>query len=319
MTEGVLDYRNPYEWSRLTASSDLPPLIITAAITGGVHGKEVNPNLPETIDEQVEQACACYSEGASMIHIHARDPNNYAVGTGDPGLYRQLFEKIRDKCPGIILNLTTGGSYGQPLEERLKCLTAGPDVATLALGPEMYRVKIKARRAPLSHPQDEIKLDDCSYVTYGEVETIAAMTAELGIKPELEVFHQGQLWMVNNLIEKGLVSAPYLVQLVLGSISAAYATPWNMLALVNELPAGSLLFVAGLGPFQLPMIMMSIILGGHVRVGMEDNVYYKRGRLLNSNEEAVGRVARLAVDMNREIATPKVARAMLGLPLNQVE
>jgi 3-keto-5-aminohexanoate cleavage enzyme len=145
------------------------------------------------------------------------------------------------------------------------------------------------------------------------------MTAELGIKPELEVFHQGQLWMVNNLIEKGLVSAPYLVQLVLGSISAAYATPWNMLALVNELPAGSLLFVAGLGPFQLPMIMMSIILGGHVRVGMEDNVYYKRGRLLNSNEEAVGRVARLAVDMNREIATPKVARAMLGLPLNQVE
>lgn len=254
-----------------------------------------------------------------MIHIHARDPNNYAVGTGGPGLYRQLFERIRDQCPGIILNLTTGGSYGQPLEERLKCLTAGPNIATLALGPEMYRVKIKARKAPLPHPHDEIILDDCSYVTYGEVETIVAMASELGVKPELEVFHQGQLWTVNNLIEKGLVSAPFLVQLVLGSISAAYATPWNMLALVNELPVGSLLYVAGLGPFQLPMIMMSIILGGHVRVGMEDNVYYKRGRLLTSNEEAVGRVARLAVDMNRDIATPEVARAMLGLPLNQME
>jgi 3-keto-5-aminohexanoate cleavage enzyme len=319
VTDGVFDYRNPHEWSRLTASSDLPPLIITAAITGGVHGKELNPNLPETIDEQVEQACACYREGASMVHIHARDPNNYAIGTGDAGLYRQLFERIRAQCPGIILNLTTGGSYGQPLEERLKCLTAGPDVATLALGPEMYRVRIKARKAPLPHPHEEIKLDDCSYITYSEVETIAAMTAELGIKPELEVFHQGQFWMVNNLIEKGLVSAPYLLQLVLGSISAAYATPWNMLALVNELPTGSLLFVAGLGPYQLPMLMMSIILGGHVRVGMEDNVYYKRGRLLTSNEEAVRRVARLAADMNRDIATPNLARVMLGLPPTQVD
>lgn len=313
MTEGILDYRNPHQWSNLVAASAMPPLIITAAITGGVHGKEANPNLPETVDEQIEQACDCCRAGASIVHIHARDPENYASGTGDVNLYRKIFKGIRAECPEVILNLTTGGSYGQPLADRVKCLEADPDIATLALGPEMYRVKIKARKGPLLHPHEEILLDDCSHTTYAEVEKLAGMVRDRGIKPELEVFHQGQFWVVNNLIEKGLVSAPYLVQLVLGSISAAYATPWNLIGLVNELPAGSLLFVAGLGPFQLSMVMMSIILGGHIRVGMEDNVYYKRGRLLQSNAEAVERTVRLAADMNREVATPVQARKMLGL------
>lgn len=313
MTEGILEYWNPRQWSKLVAASAMPPLIITAAITGGVHGKEANPNLPETVDEQIKQACDCCRAGASIVHIHARDPENYASGTGDVNLYRKIFKGIRAEFPEAILNLTTGGSYGQPLAERVKCLEAEPDIATLALGPEMYRVKIKERKEPLLHPHEEILLDDCSYTTYAEVEKLAGMVRDRGIKPELEVFHQGQFWVVNNLIEKGLVSSPYLVQLVLGSISAVYATPWNMLALVNELPEGSLLFVAGLGPYQLSMIMMSIILGGHVRVGMEDNVYYKKGRLLQSNAEAVERTVRLAADMNREVATPLQARKMLGL------
>ena len=136
---------------------------------------------------------------------------------------------------------------------------------------------------------------------------------ERGIRPEMELFHPGHYWVIHDLIKQGLVEKPYKIQLVLGSITASYATPWNVMALIQELPADSLFSIAAMGPFQFPMVMMSIILGGHVRVGMEDNVYLKKGRMLKSNAEAVERIVDLAKGMNRDIATPKQAREMLGL------
>lgn len=311
----AFDYRSPYEWSRRTASASLPPLIVCAAITGGVHGKESNPNLPETPEEQVEDTYNCYRAGASMVHVHARDPRDWGAGIGDPGAFYAINGAIREKCPDMILNLTTGGSYGQPFEERVRCLDARPETASLNLGPEMYRLTIKARRPPLPNPRDPIHLDDCSRTTYAEVARLAQMMKARNIRPEMELFHPGHYWVVNDLIARGLVEKPYKVQFVLGSITASYATPWNLMALVQELPADSVFSIAGLGPFQLPMTTMAIILGGHVRVGMEDNVYYARGRLLKSNAEAVERVVRMARELNREIATPRQAREMLGVSL----
>ena len=313
MSNYIFDHRDPYEWSKHTASSSLPPLIVCVAITGGVHGKEANPNLPETPSEQVAQTFDCYRAGASMVHIHARDPQNWATGAGDPKAFYEINAMIREKCPDIILNLTTGGSYGQPFEERIKCLDANPETASLNLGPEMYKARLKARNDPLPNPREEILLNDCSYTTYEEITTLAKMMKDRDIRPELELFHPGHYWVINDLISQALLDKPYKIQFVLGSITASYATPWNLMSLVQELPANSVFSVAGMGPFQLPMTVMAIILGGHVRVGMEDNVYYKKGELLQSNAAAVERIVRLAKDMNRDIATPAQARDILGL------
>jgi len=315
MGNTIFDHRDPYEWPKRTASSSLPPLIVCVAITGGVHGKEANPNLPETPAEQVAQAFDCYRAGASMVHVHARDPQNWATGTGDPKAFYEINGLIREKCPDIILNLTTGGSYGQPFEERIKCLDAKPETASLNLGPEMYKSRLKARNAPLPNPREEIFLNDCSYTTYEEISRLARMMKDRGIRPEMELFHPGHYWVINDLISQSLVKKPYQIQFVLGSITASYATPWNLMNLIQELPADSIFSVSGMGPFQLPMTMMAIILGGHVRVGMEDNVYSRKGQLLQSNATAVEKIVRLAKDMNRDIATPVQAREMLGLSL----
>jgi 3-keto-5-aminohexanoate cleavage enzyme len=136
---------------------------------------------------------------------------------------------------------------------------------------------------------------------------------EEGVKPEMELYHPGMYWVVQDLIMEGLIEPPYDIQYVMGFQTSSFPTPANVLSLVNELPPQSLFFVIGVGHYQLPMNVMGILLGGHVRVGMEDNLYYSRGRKLKNNAEAVARIARIAKDMNREIATPQQAREMLGI------
>lgn len=314
MKNVIWDYHNPYEWLDRVATSALPPLIICCAISGGMQGKESNPNLPETPEEQAQQTYEAYRAGASMVHLHARDPQKWWDGSGDPEQYRLVNGAIRDKCPDIIINNTTGGSVGMTVEERLACLNANPEVATINMGPDMFKGKLKARPEPLIHPRPEMLIDDCMPVTYSEVVAFAEAMKERNIKPEMEVYHPGLYWPVWELIDKGLVEKPYLVQHVMGYLTSSYATPANLISLMNELPEGSIWEVAGLGPYQLPMITMAIVLGAQiVRVGMEDNVYRRRGQLLQNNREAVEQVLRIAAELNREIATPAQAREMLGL------
>lgn len=136
---------------------------------------------------------------------------------------------------------------------------------------------------------------------------------EKGIKPELEVYQPGQYWVSRGLAERGLIKPPYSHQLVMGVQTCIYPTPWNVLAMLQELPGDSLFTVAAIGKFQWPLITMGIMLGGHVRVGLEDNLYERRGRKLKGNGEAVEKVVRIAGEFGRKIATPAQAREMLGL------
>ena len=314
MEDHTIDYRDPYEWMERVRRSSFPPLVICVAITGGVQGKESNPNLPETPEEQAEQTYEAYKAGASMVHIHARDPEKWYDGCGDPEQYRKIHRLIRKRCPDIIINDSTGGTSGMTAEERLACLDANPEVATLNLGPDMYMYTIKERKAPILHPRPEQHWDGCDTNTYGEVRAFAQRMKERGIKPEMEIYNPGDFWLINYVISEGLAAPPYLVQFVMGYQAGIYPTPSNVLNMMYELPAPCVFEIAGIAQYQLPMNVLGLVLGVHmVRVGLEDNVYYKRGQLLENNAEAVERIVRIANEMNREIATPSQSREILGI------
>lgn len=312
MDDHLWDYRNPYEWMRRIRSSSMPPLIICCALTGGIVGKESNPNLPESAEEQAEQTYEAYRAGAAEVHIHARNPREQWISSGETEVYRNVNALVREKCPDIIINNTTG-SLGLTIEQRMASLDAGPELASLNLGPFVLNLRLKARKDPLPSPRDEVLLDQCIPLSYGDIAVMARRMKEKGIKPEMELFHPGMYWVMHDLIDRGLLEPPYLVQFVLGFQTSSYPTPKNLLSLLDELPPQSMFQVIGVGPFQLPMTVMGMILGGHVRVGMEDNQFYRRGQPVKSNAELVERAVRMAKDMNREVATPAQARSMMGL------
>jgi 3-keto-5-aminohexanoate cleavage enzyme len=308
------DFRNSYDWMNRVRKG-LPPLIISVAITGGVQGKEVNPNLPETKAEQVEHTYEAYRAGASVVHIHARCLDNPSTVSSDPEVYREINGSIRERCPDIIINNSTGGGPGLTLEEKMAGIYANPELASLNCGPFVTRMTLPPRRPPLWGRDQEVHRDVCVPMTYGDTEKYARAMLDHGVKPELEVYHPGQFWIVNNLIRKDLIKKPYLIQFVMGFQNGIYPTPKNLLALIDELPPNSIFEVMGVGSFQVPMIAMGIILGGNVRTGMEDTIYYRRGQLCHSNSELVERVVRLARELNRDIATPMQARKIFGIPL----
>lgn len=310
--EYLWDFKNSYEWMRKIRKG-MPPLIISVAITGGIQGKEMNPNLPETMEEQAEQTHEAYKAGASIVHIHARCPDNPCQVSSDPRVFREINGLIREKCPDIIINNSTGGGPGLSLEEKMAGIYAGPELASLNCGPFVTRTILPPRKPPLWGRDQEVVRDVSTPITYGDTERYARAMLENNVKAELEVYNPGQLWLVNNLIQKDLIRKPYLIQFVMGFQSGSYPTPKNLLAFVDELPPHALFEVIGVGNYQLPMITMAIILGGHVRTGMEDTVYYKKGQLCENNAELVERVVRLARELNREVAYPMQAREMIGI------
>jgi 3-keto-5-aminohexanoate cleavage enzyme len=196
------------------------------------------------------------------------------------------------------------------------CLYAdpAPDMASLNLGPFMLKVPVGERKEPLMHPRPEFLFDACIPASYSDVNMYAKTMLEKGIKPEIELYHPGQYWVMQDLMREGNIKPPYMVQYVMGFQTSSFPTPANVLSLVNELPDQSMFALIGVGPFQIPMNVLSIILGGHVRVGMEDNLYYRKGEKLTSNAQLVERIKRIAGEMNREVATVAQAREMLGLP-----
>ncbi|MEM3628053.1 MAG: 3-keto-5-aminohexanoate cleavage protein [Candidatus Bathyarchaeia archaeon] len=310
------NYNDPQEYIRLVRGQQLPPLIIGAALTGGGHGKELNPNLPETPEEQAQQAYESYKAGASVVHIHARDPKKgYASPSCNPEDYRKVNKLIRELCPDMIINNTTGGGFGLTTEERIRSLDADPEIASLNMGPLAWKTILKKREPPLSGRPEDMVSDSIWPPTFswGETELFARRMLEKGIKPELEVYHQGQFQLVYNLIEKNLIHPPYIIQFVMGPPSAVLPTAHNLISMLYHVPPNSIVSVIGIGPFQLPLTTIAIAMGLHVRVGLEDNIYYRKGELAKSNAQLVERTARIAKELNREIASPAQAREMLGI------
>jgi 3-keto-5-aminohexanoate cleavage enzyme len=311
MEDHIWEYRDPHEW--MARTSKFPPMIVTCAVDGGIQGKESHPALPETPSEIAVQCQEAYEAGASVVHIHGRDPANFTNCTDDPAVYREILGQVRERCPELILNITTGGGPTTTDEGRFAILDSRPEMATLNLGPDMERFELAERKPPLPHPREAVTVDMCMPFTYGFIDRLAGAMLEKGIKPELEIYQPGQYWVSRGLASRGLIKPPYSHQFVMGVQTAMYPTPWNLLSLLQELPEDSVFTVAAIGKFQWPLIAMGIILGGNVRAGLEDNLHEGRGRKLTGNGEAVEKVVRLAREFGREVATPAQARAMLDL------
>lgn len=305
-------YADTYEFME-RVQEGMPPAIVCVACNGGVQGKESSDALPETADEIADSVHAAYRVGASVVHVHARDPRNLTEAATTTEVWWEVNSKIRERCPEIIINNTTGGGLNSTMQDRLSCLDARPELASLNLTPDMSRFRLKERKAPLPNPRPAVEFDDCVPFSYRLVGEFARAMKERGIKPELETYHSGGGWVIRDLIERELVREPYYIQTVMGYQTASYPTPGNVLDLLREFPRESIWLCSGIGPFQLPMTTFSLLLGGHVRVGLEDNLYLRRGQKLRSNAEVVERTVRIAHELNREIATPAQARQMLGI------
>jgi 3-keto-5-aminohexanoate cleavage enzyme len=305
-------YTDSYEFME-RVKTGMPPMIICVACNGGVQGKEANEFLPETADEIAESVESASRAGASMVHIHARDPQDLSTGARNSESWIEVLRKVRQASPEIIINATTGGGPGMTMEQRLSSLDSYPELASLNLTPDMSKFHLKERSHPLPHPRPALDVDECIPFTYGLIHHIASEMKKRAVKPELEIYHPGGAWVVRSLIDGGLLEKPYWIQTVMGYQTSSFPTVENVLQIVKEFPEGSMWLCSAIGPFQLPLTTLAMLMGGHVRVGLEDNVYYTRGRKAHGNGELVQRTVRIANELNRDIATPAQARMMLGI------
>ncbi len=265
-------------------------LIITVAPTGNVPTKEHNPNVPITPDEIAECVHRCYQKGAAVAHIHARDVEGKP--TADPKVFKEIIEKIKAKC-NIIIQISTGARAGKTAEERGAALDLKPEMASLATGSSNFPTGMNANSPQL-------------------IEYLAKKMLDNNIKPEIEVFDCAMISNAEYFARKGLIKTPMHFNLVMNVPGSIKGTPKNLLHLVESLPRGSTWTVCGIGNKNLQMTSMGLVLGGHVRVGLEDVLEYEKG-VPASNEMLVERIVRLAKEFNRKIATPDEAREILGL------
>ncbi len=298
--------------------SKLPPLIITCAITGGLHGKEANPNLPEAPEEQVREAYDAYNAGASMVHIHRRNPENPMQMSWKWEEFAEINTMVRAKCPDLIINNTCLG--GRMLNEEtgtigdrmLASIPAKPEVASLDIHCFCEDMPMKARKAPLFGRDEDAILKFHYSISPDTAKYVAQLMDEQGIKPEFEMFDIADVKYLNRLAKDGTAKTPYWVSMLFNG-NGTIPTPDMMLAATRALPDNSLLNVIGIGAAQFPMLAMAMILGHHVRGGLEDNVFYAPRELAQGNGQMVERVVRLARELGRPIATPEQARKMMGL------
>jgi 3-keto-5-aminohexanoate cleavage enzyme len=305
-------YTNTYEYMQRVREG-FPPVIICCACNGGMQGQEYNAAIPEAPAEIAASVGAAYEAGAAMVHVHARNPE-YLPGPAKRAVdWQEVNDRIRERCPDIIINNTTGGGPGMTDEERLASLDVRPEMASLNLVPDMSRFTLKERAAPLRDPRPPFEYDDCWPVSYKLVTWFATEMKKRRIKPELETYHPGGAWVIRDLIRQGLVEKPYWIQTVMGYQTSSYPTVQHVLDMLRDFPDDTVWLCSGIGPFQLPMTTLALLLGGHVRVGLEDNIYYRRGELARGNAQLVERAVRLARELGREVATPQQARETLGL------
>lgn len=308
------DYSSAREYLKRAGTNKMPPLMISAAITGSIQGKESNPAIPETPEEQAAECQRCYEAGAVMAHIHARNPKTgYSTAAGRRDDYDRVNHLVRSRCPDLIIDNTTGGAIEDTMDQRLSSLHARPEVSDIDMGPFPFAVKLRRRQPPLTGRDEDAFLDAVLPVTVGETELRARRMQEEGVVTTMALFHTGHWSMVDNLIRKELVAPPYNFIFFLGMMSGAYATPAGLLDFVRDAPQPSNAFVMAVGQHDLPMSTMAILMGMHVMIGLETNLYVKQGVLAESSAQLVARTVRIAKELGREIATPAQAREMLGV------
>lgn len=269
-------------------------LIITVGLTGSRITRQQTPHIPITPEEIAQSGIEAWKAGASVLHIHVRDPRTQ-LGTQDLTIFKEVVDRIRQHSDAVLC-LTTSGIPGRnlPTEDRLQPLALNPelvsfDAGSMNMGPNVF----------LNSPEF--------------LETLAKATLAKGIKPELEVFDIGMIYTCLRYLEKGLLNPPLHFQFVLGTQGGMPATYKSLLHLTEIIPGGSTWSVIGVGAAQLPLAVMEIMMNGHIRVGLEDNIFYSKGVLAESNAQLVERVVRLAKEFGRETATPSEARGILSL------
>lgn len=272
-------------------------VIITAAVCGSSPTKKMNPAVPYTPKEIADAAIASWRAGAAIAHIHVRDPK-----TGQPDSSIHRFQEVLDRIRAetdMIVNLTTSGlnligTEEEIIEQRLEPVALRPEICSLDVGSMNFGSRIFK-----NSPQ------------FGEI--ASKRMREYRVKPEVEIFDAGHLYQAIDMIKKGWIEGPPWLQLCMGIKWGIKATPENLLFLVNRLPSQAIWSVLGVGKAQLPMIAQSILLGGHVRVGFEDNIYLRKGVLAKSNAEFVENAVQLVHQLQHEVASPAEARAILQL------
>jgi len=285
-------------------------LIITVAAIGSITTREKTPHPPMTPKEIADSVIESYHAGASVCHIHVRDPQTQAPSM-QFDLYKEVLDRVRDKCD-MIINLTTGA--GARLIYNPKA--PGKEWDTCGLKNAEERVEHVVKLKPELCSLDVGSLNFGPRVFVGLVpivEKMAVLIKEAGVKPELEVFDLGHIRIAQHLIRQGFVENPPLFQLCLGIPWGVDATLENMVYMKNNLPANALWYAFGIGATHFQMAAASMISGGHARVGFEDNLYIKKDELATSNAQMVRKVVELAHLMDREVATVKEARQILGL------
>jgi 3-keto-5-aminohexanoate cleavage enzyme len=279
------------------------PVVITCALTGGIHGKEANDRLPEQPDEIVEHGVAAWEAGASILHVHARNPDG--SNTMSAEIFGELHERLCAQTDAVI-QLTTGGSPKLPVHERLTSALLGPEMCSLNMG--LMNFFIRGEQVFFPNHRDDI-------------EHFANEMRSRGVKPEFEVYNSAMLEEVAHLLSLEILEPPYAVNFVLHTPTQGgqRGTPQNLLDMVarlRDLPVSQdelNVTVSSMGATQLPMTTIGLAMGLNVRVGMEDNVYMRKGEPVQTNAQLVERAVRIAEELGRRPATAAEAREILGL------
>ncbi len=286
------------------------PTIITCAVTGGGETVDKNPAVPVTPPQIATSAIAAAKAGAAIVHIHVRDPETKRSSM-NVAFYREVVQRIRESGTDLVLNLTTGpGARFVPSERD----PSSPGPGTTLTTPER-RVEHIMELRPDICSLDMGSMNFGSYVftnVPAHLKKMARYIREAGVKPELEAFEAGHIRLAAKMIEDGDFELPALFQIVLGVPWGAPATPEAMIFMRNHLPDGVNWSAFGIAQMQFPFVAQSVLLGGHVRVGLEDNLYLERGVLAPSNAALVEKAVRIVSELGGQVATPTEARQIFG-------
>ena len=288
-------------------------IFITCAITGSGNTQERSSNVPRSPKQIADSAIAAAKEGAAIVHCHVRDPETGAPSR-DPALYRELTDRIRDSKTDVVLNLTSGMGGD---------MFFGPPSAPLPLKNDTDMGSAESRMEPIADCLPEICTLDCGTMNFGEgdyvmtntpdmLRTMGRMMTELGIKPEIEAFDTGHLWFAKQLVEEGIIEDPALVQLCMGIPWGAPNDLNTYMAMVNNIPSDWNWSSFSISRDQMPYVAASVLAGGNVRVGLEDNIWLEKD-VLATNESLVHKATTIIEAMGSTIMNPQQVRNLLGL------